>query len=197
MIRPARPTAPRAARRTPAHRATGSEANRGVGLETFLDELHLVYRSRGQAVVFRTPPPMKIIGQQGGGRFLAIHAAGGPPDYTGAVAGRAVCFDAKECRADRWGFSHLPAHQAEALSEVEAQGGLVFIYLRLAGRDHVLPWPRLGPLWWAWCHATRPGHRAASGSASLSADEVRALGVDVTGRGWLAALPELLSLETR
>jgi len=168
--------------------ASASLANRGAGLERFLDELHATYLARGQACVFRTPPPVRILKPQGKGTFLAVHAASGPPDYTGFAAGKGVCFDAKECADTRWNFGHLPVHQAVALDAAQGQGAFCFLYLRLAGGDFVLPWATLGPRWHAW--DTAPG-RAPAGTASITVGDAIALGTKVTGKGWLTALPHL------
>lgn len=163
-----------------------SQANRGQGLERYLDELHALYRSQGRACVFRTPPPVKLLRRLDKGQFVAVHLSEGPPDYTGFVGGRAVCFDAKECKDARWPFSHLPEHQADAFDAAQAQGAWCFIYLRLRGADFVLPWAGVGPRWRAWHEAKA---RAVAGSASLSTVDCYGLGWLVTGKGWLVALP--------
>lgn len=157
-------------------------ANRGVGWERVLDQWHVRYRAERRAVVWRTPPAVRLLSRVStAGQFRACFRGEGPPDYAGVVApdGRPVVFDAKDvARAARWPFENLERHQARDLEAVQIAGGLAFVALRIRGAGWVLPWQRLGPWWWEWHE--REG-RAARGRASIDPTEV----------DWSRRMPEL------
>lgn len=185
-------------------------ANRGVGWERMLEGWHDTYRRDQRAVVFRTPPPVKVLSRvTGGGEFRACFRSDGPPDYAGVVAGggpkgpfgmamggRPVAFDAKDCEGPRWPFSALERHQARDLEGWQVAGGTAFVALRLGEVGWVLPWTRLGPLWWAWHDdlgdrrgVGRTTGKATKGTASLDAQECARIGARMPMPGnWLEPL---------
>lgn len=154
---------------------------RGGGWEAQLDRLHDRYRRDRLATIFRVHPPVRVLADHGR-TFQACWGGEGPPDYAGVLAGgRAVLFDAKDCRAKRWSFGKLARHQARDLEACHIAGGLAFVALRIRGQALVLPWAELGPRWWAWREST--GARA-----SVAGDEAWAIPFDVDTGGWLAAV---------
>jgi penicillin-binding protein-related factor A (putative recombinase) len=165
-------------------------ANRGVGWERLIEGWHDTYRRDRQAVVFRTPPPVKLLSKVSGeGQFRACFRSEGPPDYAGVLKRRvpvAVAFDAKDCETTRWSFGALERHQARDLEGWAGVGGYAFVALRFAEIGWVLPWSELGPAWWAWHE--REG-RAVKGTAGLDLAGVRAMGLRMPMPGdWLGAL---------
>jgi recombination protein U len=166
-----------------------SHANRGVGWERLIEGFHDDYRRNRQAVVFRTPPPVKVIGRVSAeGNFRGCWRSEGPPDYAGVVCpiSMAVAFDAKDCEAARWGFGGLERHQARDLEAWSGAGGYAFIALRLGPTGWVLPWSELGPVWWAWHERTG---RAARGDGSLDSAGCVRIGLRMPTPGdWLGAL---------
>lgn len=177
---------------------TASLANRGKALEDVLDDLHALYAQRREACIDRTPHPMRKVGVQRPGVFLAVDEGKGPQDYRGSVAptGRSVVFDAKDCSADRWKLAKLEDHQAERLALAHRTGAFAFVLLRLHGRLWVLPWPALRERRQAWLDSRAArGGRAASGTASISAESLPALGHLCGVGGWLPVVRRLLSTQ--
>jgi hypothetical protein len=117
------------------------------------------------------------------GACLCVPDRKGPPDYVALAHGFAIAIEAKETSQDRWPFSGLAEHQADALDAWERQGGVGLIFLRAWGREQVVAWTALAPRWRAW---NQEQGRAAPGAASLSREDVEAMGwpLDVEG-GWL------------
>jgi hypothetical protein len=176
-----------------------SFANRGKQWELILDGWHDRYRLEGRAVVYRTPPPVKVLGSVERGIFRGCWLGLGPPDYAGVVAGfgrslastaRAVAFDAKDCAAARWSFDSLEAHQARDLADWSSAGGFSFIALRLLGAGWLLPWPGLAPRWLAWWDVRSRGGTAAPGTASVGIEDLEDWARLMPRPGdWLGALP--------
>jgi hypothetical protein len=181
-----------------------SHANRGVEWQRILEGWHDTYRRDRRAVVWPTPPRVRVLSRVSpAGQFRAAWAAEGPPDYAGVLEprGRAVVFDAKDCQAERWPLSSLERHQARDLEAVHAAGGFAFVALRFAGHlgagtprrvegprgdeAWVLPWATLGPLYWTWYDGD-----AERGQASISRARVSNLGWRMPEIGdWLGACP--------
>ncbi len=162
-----------------------SYGNRGARLEADLDRQHLVYRARGLAEVFRTPPPVRVVSRVSGGKFKAVFAGAGPPDFAGVLAGgRAVMVEAKTCAATRWKLAKLEEHQAAALARCDNLGGLALVVLAYAPTSSAwaLPWAALGPRWRARTSGVR-------GAASLGHVDLAEVGRELRGVDWLAACP--------
>jgi penicillin-binding protein-related factor A (putative recombinase) len=171
-----------------------SHANRGEALEALLDLVHAGYHRRGVAFVLRLPAPMKILrslppkrtrsGKPSAPQFVACYETTGAPDYLAVVNGRAFLFDAKQHEGSRLPFNAIPPQQAEAFDRHEAQGGTAGLVIVLDGQGWWAPWSAVGPRWWE--HAGKVG-RAAPGTASLSVDDLDALGRRIRTGDWLAA----------
>lgn len=177
-----------------------SYGNRGRAWEQLLELYHARYEARGQAVVLRTPPPMRILRGLAGGQFVAVYATEGPPDYVLLASGCAIAAEAKDCIAERWQLSKLHPHQARRLSAWQAQGGLGAVLLRHqpSSTQWVLPWSQLAPVWERWHEATEAGHELPRGSASLSLPQLHQLGAQFDAAdGHLPVLMADLQKSTR
>lgn len=178
-------------RRRAGGRPRRPQANRGRAWEDYLELLHRGYQARGQAVVLRTPPPVKVLGKiDGVGRFLACFTATGPPDYLGLAGGLGIAAEAKECSVPRWSLAGLPVHQAQVLDAWQTQGGVAVVLLHYLPRQQglVLPWDRLGRRWHTWQLTKQQPGRAPPGVASLAWDDLQAIGLPFDRQGWLQPL---------
>ena len=159
-----------------------SHANRGRVWESALEMLHQRWMTGHRALVIRTPPPMKILRNQGGATFVACFEKEGPPDYLVISQGWTLLVEAKSFGA-RLGWSCLPAHQAETMDRAMAQSdrahGLLLIYANDTASAYAVLWQDVRERYWAW--ANRTG-RAVPGSASLTHKQLRELAV-TWGRG--------------
>jgi penicillin-binding protein-related factor A (putative recombinase) len=175
-----------------------SHANRGKAWEQHLELFHARYEARGDAVVIRTPPPMRIIRSNAGGTFIACYEKEGPPDYVLLTRGKAVMAEAKECSAKRWALKNLHPHQAKRLTDWANQGGhsIILLHHKPSSTYWTLPWPRLRPIWDRWYMQSRANRRAASGSASLGIGEIANIGLPFGRDGYLETIlniaPKLL-----
>lgn len=174
----------------------GRAANRhGLGFEDALDGLHDAYNAAERAWIIKVPAPYRVLNKPVKGRFSASFVGEGPPDYTGAIAGRPLTFDAKQTAANRWAFEALAPHQAQHLDRATTQGAYAFVLLWIEGTVWVLPWEKLGLRWWGW-HNTRAAKalRATPGTASLSATDIVEIGHRCQGYDWLPVVGRLVAL---
>lgn len=168
-------------------------ANRGKAWEELLEVHHRRVQARGLGVVFRTPPPVRLLARLRGGQWRAVLTQEGPPDYLGLLRGPGgplpVAMEAKDSAGSRWGLKELQAHQAAALQSWTDLGGLGLVLLRHGGRGWVLPWTTLGPVWTRWRASQVAGRKAPRGSASLGEGDLRVLGEPwELGEGYLGAI---------
>lgn len=68
----------------------------GKHFEEYIDLSLHYYEQRGEAVVEKTPEPMRPTKDLGNGKFIAYYEKAAQPDYKGTLkGGRAVVFEAK------------------------------------------------------------------------------------------------------
>lgn len=177
-------------------KARTPHANRGKAWETLLEYHHTRVQARGLGVVFRTPPPVKLLARLRGGQWRAVLTQEGPPDYLGLLQGTrgpiSVAMEAKDCAGTRWALKELQPHQAAALQSWTDLGGLGLVLLRHQGRGWALPWSKLGPIWTRWRASHVAGVRSPRGSASLGAGDLEVLGERwEVGDGYMDAILRL------
>ena len=151
-------------------------ANRGVVAESAMEIVHLGYRARGHYCQ-RNPTPYKVIGaaptRSVPGALRVVPERDGPPDWIVVAESTAFLMDVKSSTGDRWSYSDLPQHQAQAFDRWETQGSSFRAGVLLSLHHHTalawLPWTWLGPRWWRWW--AQP-ERATPGTASLSVAEL-------------------------
>ncbi len=114
-----------------------SRGLRGSVLEEFINRTNEYYRQRGLALIQKIPTPITPINIDKASRHitLAYFEKKSTVDYIGAVQGKAVCFDAKECKTDSFPLANVHEHQIEFMKDFEKQDGIAFFLIYFAGRE--------------------------------------------------------------
>ena len=157
-----------------------SKANRGKSLEKTLEDRAQWYKD---VFVIRLGPPGHV--SRIAGKVVWIMTGVLPPDYLAIKAGHAILADAKSTGADRWAYSNLERHQAEALDKAARCGATTGLIVQLRAPDGPIwwvPWAAIRDLWWMWYNSKE---RAKAGSASLSAEWLALVGRKVVGGDWV------------
>ena len=164
-------------------------ANRGRNWEDWLEIQHAQYAKAGAAFVIRTPPTMRILKRMDGGKFLAVFTGHGPPDYVAQSGEYSFIMEAKQYEKDRWPFSMLPRHQADQMSawcrQHQNAHGLLLLRSVKHNATWVVLWRDIYERWYAWASDKAAKRRAKPGAASLTCDELDAIGIKVPGADWL------------
>ncbi|MCM1439187.1 MAG: Holliday junction resolvase RecU [Roseburia sp.] len=115
---------------------------RGKQFEERLDAAFEYYKTRGSAVVEKTPEPMKPIRSLGKGQFVACYERKAQPDYKGVIkGGRAVMFEAKFTSTDRMEQDRVRPEQGDYLDRHQALGARCYVLAGfLSGAVYLLPW---------------------------------------------------------
>ena len=114
-----------------------SRGLRGSTLEEMVNRTNEQYREQGLALIQKIPTPITPINMDkaSGHITLAYFEQKSTVDYIGSVQGIPVCFDAKECRTDRFPLSNVHPHQIRFMTDFEKQRGITFLLVFYSSRD--------------------------------------------------------------
>lgn len=114
----------------------------GRGFEQVIDAALARYAMTGEALILKTPEPMRPTKDLGGGKFIAFYEKQAQPDYKGALkGGRAVVFEAKHTTADKIEQNRVTTEQAAILDKYHAMGAECFVLVGFSMREYFrVPW---------------------------------------------------------
>ena len=128
-----------------------SRGLRGSTLEELINRTNEQYREQGLALIQKIPTPITPINMDKESRHitLAYFDQKSTVDYIGVVQGIPVCFDAKECKTDRFPIANVHAHQIRFMTDFEKQRGISFLLIYYSSRDefYYLPFEQLLTFW--------------------------------------------------
>lgn len=113
-----------------------STSNRGMNLESELNQTNQYYLDLNLASIHKKPTPITIVQVSYPSRNKAkiIEAYFKTPsttDYNGVYRSKAIDFEAKECHhKSSFPFSSLHEHQIQHLKNVLAHGAIAFVIIR-------------------------------------------------------------------
>lgn len=179
-------------RKDTRNRPADGWANRGMGFEGVLNDLHALYRAMGRALITKQYPPAVIVSHDYRGNLAKVTGRA-TVDYTGCVRGRAIAFDAKDCAEKRIALDRLERHQLDYLIDTERTGGVGFVLARFERkRCYIIP----ALCWAAAVEAHANGHIETvrgwtpTGRASISESDLpHEWAVD--GVDWLERIREV------
>lgn len=114
-----------------------SRGLRGSALEDLINKTNEIYKEKNLAIVQKIPTPITPVkmSPSGGQITLAYFDQKSTVDYIGAVQGYPICFDAKECKTDRFPLQNIHAHQVDFMEHFEKQGGISFFLIYYTEKD--------------------------------------------------------------
>lgn len=128
-----------------------SRGLRGSTLEEMVNRSIEQYREKKLALIQKIPTPITPINmdKDSGHITLAYFEQKSTVDYIGSVQGIPVCFDAKECRTDRFPLANVHPHQIRFMTDFENQKGISFLLIFYSSKDifYYLPYARLMEFW--------------------------------------------------
>ena len=103
---------------------------RGSLLEDIVNRTIEEYRVKKLALIQKIPTPIVPLKMDTEGHItLAYFDKKSTVDYIGNVQEIPVCFDAKECKTDKFPLGNIHKHQVEFMRDWEEQGGVSFILI--------------------------------------------------------------------
>ncbi len=112
-----------------------SYKNRGMFLETIINESNEYYNSIDKSLIYKKPTPIKVLNvtyPNNKSHLIdkAVYSSISTLDYNGIYRGKYIEFDAKECHSKTsFPLSNIKPHQLEHIKKVIFQKGIVFLII--------------------------------------------------------------------
>ncbi len=110
-------------------------ANRGMDLESDINQSNAYYREIDKALIYKKPTPIKIqeVDYTEKGKVIkkAYFDSPSTTDYNGIYKGRYIDFEAKETiSSTSFPIKNIHKHQIQHMFKVEEHGGICFLIVR-------------------------------------------------------------------
>ena len=113
-----------------------SHKNRGMTLESEINDSNEYYREIDKAIIYKKPTPIKIVKVDYPSRDKAMikeafFTVPSTTDYNGIYKGKYIDFEAKETRSKTsFTLDNIHPHQIEHLRRIENHQGIAFLIVR-------------------------------------------------------------------
>lgn len=109
---------------------------RGSVFEEMINKTISEYRLKKLALIQKIPTPIVPMKMDNEGHItLAYFDRKSTVDYIGNVQEIPVCFDAKECKTDKFPLRNIHKHQVEFMKDWEMQGGISFLLIYFSHKE--------------------------------------------------------------
>ena len=105
-------------------------ANRGMTLESEINDSNRYYLENDIAVVYKKPTPIKVVKQVHEKIINAYFEKPSTTDYNGLYKGKYIDFEAKETKGVSFPLKNIHPHQIRHLENIERHGGICFLIVR-------------------------------------------------------------------
>jgi len=120
-----------------------NHANRGMDLETIIEEANIYYRQQDIAHIYKKPTPIGVVKVKYDNRGKKIEDAyfkmPSTLDFNGLYKGRYIEFDAKvTSNKTSFPISNVHPHQIKHIENILRHGGIVFLIIMMNNRYFLL-----------------------------------------------------------
>ena len=121
-----------------------SYKNRGMFLETIINESNNYYNSIDRSLIYKKPTPIKVLNvtyPSNTSHLIdkAVYSDISTLDYNGIYREKYIEFDAKECHSKTsFPISNIKPHQLEHIKKVIKQKGIVFLIIYMNDKFYLL-----------------------------------------------------------
>lgn len=112
-----------------------SFSNKGMFLETLINQTAWVYQNQSTALIYKRHLPISIQAVNEHGEVKGKLLAKSTTDYYGVYQGHMLDFEAKQTSFDYFLNSYLKDHQYEHLCQILAHQGISFIVIHFLASD--------------------------------------------------------------
>lgn len=115
--------------------AKNNYANRGMNLESDINETNNYYDLKDIAIVYKKPTPIKVVNVEYPKVKIKEAYFNEPStlDYTGIYRGKYIEFDAKETKSETsFPLSNVHNHQIKHIQKIIKHGGISFLIVRFS-----------------------------------------------------------------
>lgn len=114
----------------------------GAHFERLLDAAFRYYDELGDALIEKTPEPMKPVQSLGNGKFVAFYERKAQPDFKGTLrGGQSIVMEAKWTSTDRMNQSRVLPAQAKYMDKCQQMGAACYVIVGFeVGSIYRIPW---------------------------------------------------------
>jgi len=115
-----------------------SYKNRGMTLESEINESNTYYREQSLAYIYKKPTPIKLVKVDYRKNLIKEGYFESPSttDYNGIYKGKYIDFEAKETRSKTsFPLSNIHPHQIKHIRNIVTEGGISFLIVRFTTLD--------------------------------------------------------------
>ena len=125
------------------HKSITNYGNRGMDLETLINETNKYYLDNDIALIYKKPTPIGIaktsFNEFGKVIDKAFFKEQSTLDYNGLYKGKYIEFDAKETKSKTsFPISNVHSHQIQHIRNVLRHNGIVFLIIKMNGLYYLL-----------------------------------------------------------
>lgn len=118
--------------------------NRGLDLETIIEEANAYYREKDLAYIYKKPTPIGVVKATytSKGRRItdAFYKTPSTLDFNGIYQGKYIEFDAKETNnKTSFPLANIHQHQLQHIQNIYHHGGIVFLIIMINDEYYLLP----------------------------------------------------------
>ncbi len=127
----------------PQKKLSNTYSNRGMSLETDINETNLYYLSHNLACIHKKPTPIQIVHVEYPKRSAAVikeayFKQASTTDYNGVYKGRYIDFEAKETNnKTSFPLQNVHLHQITHMMQVHKQDGITFVIIRFSKLNEI------------------------------------------------------------
>ena len=123
---------------------SSSYKNRGMYLETLINESNTYYNEINRCLIYKKPTPIKVLNVSYPSNTShiidkAVYSSISTLDYNGLYRGKYIEFDAKETKnKTSFPLSNIKAHQINHIEKVILQKGIVFLIIMINNEFYLI-----------------------------------------------------------
>lgn len=106
--------------------------NRGAAFESLINMANIQYDNAGIALVHKRPTPVKVLKSKGHKVTNGVYEAKSTVDYDGIYKGKAIYFEAKSVKGNRFKLDNLHDHQMKHLEKTFNLGAVCFLLIEFS-----------------------------------------------------------------
>ncbi|MGP4041919.1 Holliday junction resolvase RecU [Gracilibacillus sp. D59] len=106
---------------------------RGKSLENLINYSNQVYLQKGIAVVNKLPTPIKVTKSKGTRIINGFFEEKSTVDYAGVYKGKALYFEAKSTKQQRFPLKNIHKHQIDFMYQAQKSGAICFFIIEFSG----------------------------------------------------------------
>lgn len=114
-----------------------NQGKRGMAFEAMINHTNHSYALKNLAVINKRPTPVKVMKSKGTRVLQGFYESKSTVDYDGVYKGRAIYFEAKSTKSNRFPLKNISQHQMDHMYKADRAGALCFFLIESKNTNQV------------------------------------------------------------